>query len=171
MYDVGEHPGGRDYSAARKLYRRVVDDEDIGEKESIQAMAMVSPGSLIEKGLGGDHDFHEAATLYRRAFDTADHCGTRSEAALLLGGLYERGLGVETHDADEALRYYAIANKAGFPGAEDAIDSLIDRGLVSTSVDDRRDLKLRVCANCGLETLEKLKKCGRCIAPTVSGRD
>ena len=159
MHEQGEYPEpGRNYTAARNLYHLAINNADDGMR---CAQAMVWLGSLIERGLGGHQDFHEAAKLYRRAiiFGTP---GATADAAFHLGRLYEQGLGVETRDVEEALRYYVMADDYGMSPAEDAIQSLIDRGLISSDGERQLVRKIQFCANCGLQTEEKLQKCARC---------
>mmetsp|Transcript_14098 Transcript_14098/g.42649 ORF Transcript_14098/g.42649 Transcript_14098/m.42649 type:complete len:503 (+) Transcript_14098:58-1566(+) len=172
MHDEGEHPGGGpDYTAARDLYHRAITAGEKDDNAYDMAYASVWLGSLIERGLGGHQDFDEAAKLYRRAIIFGSP-GATADAAYHLGSLYERGLGVETLDLDEALHYYAMADEHGSPDAEDAIQSLVDRGLISSSDKDHQSYrKIRVCANCGLQTYEKLQKCARCRRAQYCSRE
>jgi TPR repeat protein len=101
LYERGEHGVARDVNAAASCYRRAIFEAD-------DAAAHLDLARLYWNGDFGVRDFAHAREHYEMAFH-----GGKVEAALYLGMIYLRGLGVPI-DHSRARPYLEAAAESGF---------------------------------------------------------
>ena len=144
-----------DVDEAVKWFRRAADAGDASSQYDL--------AKLLEDGRHLQRDVKEATRLYQLA---ADQGFTKARGAL------ERidDPGRDRIDDDDIVGSPLI--EVGGHVDDDALDRVGGRGrttpvehvesLIGGLVGLDDDRKLRICANCGLETTAKLQKCGRC---------
>jgi len=115
--------GDDDNRRAAELLFKACEEDHLPSKRTI--------GFLYLDGRGVERDLQKAYDLISEAAAVLDPV-----AMFVLGGMYERGLGVEANDR-EALFYFAFAAEMGIPGAEESAQRIY------TKLAERRIKRLR----------------------------
>jgi TPR repeat protein len=116
MHEYGAAPGGQDFGAAERAYRRGCEGggaHSVGVAPDAEACynwaLMVAFGRAA--GGGGAHDFAAAAALFHRALAARGGAG-HAPSRLMLGRMAANGQGMPV-DFDAALAHYAAARDSG----------------------------------------------------------